>query len=105
MHLKYTEIELKIAMLAVARRFESEEELTSKFEALVDTHTGTNVEPESVAKHNGITALELANSPNRETLVKEYMELMTSKLISDIKTLGFTDKEAWALFCTGTGVI
>lgn len=106
MKLKYSEIELKIALRAVENKLEDDVELPTKFEEVINKYCdSTKVEPVDVANHNGITTLELANSPNRTALIQEYTELKTRSLIEDIKNIGFTDKEAWALFCKGTGVI
>lgn len=57
-----------------------------------------------IASSNGITVMELINSPNYEKLVEEYEDEAITSIRTEVKTLfGFTDEQSWGIILTVTG--
>ena len=97
MKVPYIELELTIATIGL-------EDLIGDDEKLADDMDKATLElvkeptPQNIANHFGITTLELANSPNRQQMSDEFMEIGVRCVINYLKTdKGFTDKQAWAL--------
>lgn len=77
------------------------EEVKAKLTILVDQMAdgmGTKQQVNAtVAKENGITILDLINSPNYSLLVQEQYVERTKTFIRNLIDLGLTKKEAFAL--------
>jgi hypothetical protein len=57
------------------------------------------------AEQNGITVVDLINSPNYERLIKVFQESLVAKAVTYLESTGFTNIEAWAVVCIIFGVL
>lgn len=96
----YTKLQLLTAGMSANRKMnalgeEGIDELANKLNAISSGDTAEfNKE---VAASNGITVLDLINSPNMALMQEEYREKCLYKAIDILTALGFTEEEAWAV--------
>lgn len=57
------------------------------------------------ASFHGIQVLDLINSPNYDSLLKAYREQRVLDLVHHLETLGYSNKESWAVICVLFGAI
>lgn len=105
MKIPYNELKLNIAFLSFCNKLELNPDAMKQIEAISEKFAVLEPIPQRVAEHHGITALELANSSNRDVLKEEYVDHVISSLIADIEKIGFNNDEAWAFFAKGMGKI
>ena len=103
----YDETTLKLALLGLDKKME-DEELTKKISIRLSESLPAYDKIElnkKIAQYNGISVLDLINSPNYDTLKQEYYQNIINKAIVILKEESFTDKEAWALITLSTGIL
>jgi hypothetical protein len=102
MNCPYDKRTLRLTALEVDSKLTDEK--IKKLEEIVEKQNTFNdisdkqVLNERVSKENGVSVVELINSPNYEKLIDEYTTKLAYELIEQIKSkVGFSDKEAWTL--------
>ncbi len=100
----YDSITLKLALLGLDKKLE-DDELAKKInirmsEFLVTDKSEIN---KKIAEYNGISVIDLINSPNYSLLREEFSKTLILKAIDVLKEESFSDKEAWALLSVATG--
>lgn len=98
----YSEIEILTSTLSMTSKVEAF--LTEKSEDYFQEEIGRIVSDlknkdttENMAKHYGVSALDLINSPNYTKLAEEYREALGTNLIAKLESsFGFSKKEGWA---------
>lgn len=61
---------------------------------------------EVVAAHNGISVVDLINSPNYKVLGSEYVESIIKIVVEKLKSdLGLTDVQAWSVAAESFGLV
>lgn len=102
----YSSWELRRALLGLPmEKFTTEKvaELKAEFPVPSDGKSGLD---RMVAEYHGISVEKLLNSPNYNTLCREYEENILKKLSKKlVEKFGITDKEAWALIVYGLGLV
>ena len=102
----YDEITLRLALLSLEEKMGDEslgKRVNSRLsEFLIDDKADLN---KKIAEHNGISVMDLINSPNYGELTAEFSKILMLKSIAILKEERFSDKEAWALVAIGTGTL
>jgi hypothetical protein len=96
----YTKLQLLIAGMSASSKMNAlgEEVLDDLANKLNAISSGDPAEfNKEVAASNGITVLDLINSPNMALMQEEYRGHCLYKAVNILKTLGFTEEEAWAI--------
>ena len=94
----YSEIDLLLAKMDLDKKCKDDkfsQSLTEKLEEVFE-RDDLNL-PEEVAKINGITTKDLADSPNRAAMMQEGVQRIFAKKLRMMVDWGLSDKEAWAL--------
>lgn len=90
----YSKTELLLAAITACSKIEeNSEEIAAKLKKVSDEDISLN---ESVAKHNGISVLDLINSPNMPYLVEQWRAHCMEQALLVFKEYGLTEKEAWS---------
>ncbi len=96
----YSEMELRIASMALNGKFEKDPTLAEKLKSLEPKDNS----PKAIAEYYGVTQLELINSNNYKELVDQYQTLVVKDLIERLKSeVGLEDKEAWCVVLLASG--
>jgi hypothetical protein len=95
----YTKLQLLTAGMSASRKMnalgeEVIDDLANKLNA-ISSEDAAEFNKE-VAASNGISVLDLVNSPNMAHMQEGYREKCLYKAIDILKSLGFTEEEAWA---------
>jgi hypothetical protein len=91
----YTKTELVLAAITASSKIEEkQEELVKRLNEISIVNNG-NVN-EAVAKHNGITVLDLINSPNMQLLIEQWYSHNMEQAVKILKDYGLTEVEAWS---------
>ena len=96
----YNKLDLQIALLSLKEEVVNKlnDEVAEKINKIALEPTAINI-----ANYHGVTAELLLASPNYKTLHSQYMAHITVHTIEILTSLGFTDKQAWALILTTIG--
>lgn len=107
MRIPYDKFQLTLALLEVFRNDNLEEKLKLLDDEVFQLEDlNKAVLNKKVAENNGISVLDLINSPNYTTLVGEYQEESMKEGVSKMREiLDITDIQAWALFAHAVGLI
>lgn len=106
MNCPYSKLELLLALSAAEKKFTGkEDDIKKSMESIFNEEANPwliaegdgKKAKEEAAKFHGISVADFINSPNYETLKKEYDEYYAQRLLDLIKEAGFSDKEAWAI--------
>lgn len=105
MEVPYTRIDLTIAMISAGRKLEAFEiahgvDAVEKVMSNImkDFQQDPYTDNPGAAAFHGVTVETLVDSPNYETLKKEFAASVVKRLIGALtKEFGIEDKEAWAL--------
>ncbi len=105
----YTKLELRTALHALCID-ESTEELVDKVNKKFKEKHNIVLENKSelnkqVAENNGITVIDLINSPNYDRLTDEFKFDMLHSMVDILIEEGLNNKEAWALITLGLGLL
>lgn len=106
----YDKTDLLIAAISVETKFkDSVDEIEKKFTdelkndiAAMDSKVSFN---KAVAEHNGISVIDLINSPNMSVLQEQYKSNLFNRAICALESCGLTNKEAWAVMMSGFGLL
>jgi predicted esterase YcpF (UPF0227 family) len=95
LNLPYTKMELMLACITAMPKVEEHAiELEGRLNQLHDIDkVSIN---EAVAMQNGISMLDLINSPNMAYLVEQYKSDRMHEAVKIFVEFGLTEKEAWA---------
>lgn len=96
----YTKLQLLVAGMSASSKMNAlgEEVIDDLANRLNAISSGDPAEfNKAVAASNGITVLDLINSPNMALMQDDHRERCLHKAVDILKSLGFTDEEAWAI--------
>lgn len=100
----HNELTLKIALMGIGDKFEDPNFEIKFKEIMSDIYTSDNaILNKKISEFNGISVLDLINSPNYTVLKEEFFKASLVKAINSLKEDGFSDKESWALIMAATG--
>ena len=94
----YSEMDLLLAKIDLDKKCEDDKFAQSLAEKLEEVFERDELNlSEEVAKTNGITTKDLADSPNRAAMLQEGAQRVFAKKIRMMVEWGLSDKEVWAL--------
>lgn len=103
MEIPYTDLELLIASITLGNKINKDPELADKMREYSVKHgaelpADTKSINEAVAADNGITVVQLINSPNYQLLMSAYRDKTLRVVIKQMTDeLGIAEIEAWAI--------
>lgn len=108
----YDDLELKLALLSLHKKIDSyaakkDGERGQAMEKLAEKMGKIKIDAsdkQAVASHHNIELEQLLNSKNYQTLVDEYAQFQTGRILGLVKKeLGASDREAWAMLFVAAG--
>jgi len=102
----YEIFELRVALLELQQRSDFNAQVLDEALKSLELPTEKSEINKRAAEFQGISVLDLINSPNYETLVAECSHATLEKLIQTMKDDGgLKDIEAWAIFALSTDIL
>lgn len=98
----YSDLELKIAAIGLANKFEDPEFVKKAEEVNNQAEQPTK---ENIAKFHGISVKDLIDSPNYKVLVEEYGDHKGKEIIRELEGIGLSNKEAWVVLASIAGLL
>lgn len=108
MKLPYSKLDLLVALLSIKEdkiSVEKGEEITEEIleRRLPSDNARINI---LIAEHNGISVIDLINSPNYQTLCQEYVDSVYTELVTKLaEAFELTEKQAWAGMAAAQGLL
>jgi hypothetical protein len=102
----YDALTLQVAVATMDEEKVKDESLLVKIQELTNCFNDKSTLNKAIAIDNGISVIDLINSPNYTLLKDNYSWEQVNKIVDFlVKEKGWEDKEAWGIIAYGLGLL